>query len=56
LLGWLKQDDDAFEQKLRSDSESGKFDELIASVIAEDDAGETVDLEASCNQDVLETL
>ena len=56
LLGWLKQDDDAFEKNLRSDVDAGKFDELIASVIAEDNAGETIDLEASCNQDVLETL
>lgn len=49
LLSWLTQDDDVFEQKLRADIDSGKFDQLIADVIAEDDAGETLDLEASCN-------
>ena len=38
LLGWLKQDDDTFEKNLRSDVDAGKFDELIASVIAEDSA------------------
>jgi hypothetical protein len=49
LVEWLGQDDDAFEQRLRADVDAGKFDQLIADVIAEDDAGETIDLEASCN-------
>ena len=56
ILDWLKQEDDAFENQLRTDVEAGKFDELIADVIAEDELGETIDLEASCNQDILETL
>jgi hypothetical protein len=46
LLDWLKQDDDAFEKKLRADVAAGKFDQLIADVIAEDEAGETIELEA----------
>ncbi len=49
VLAWLAQDDDAFEKQLRSDVEAGKFDRLIAEVIAEDDRGETIDLETSCN-------
>ena len=56
LLEWLEQDDDAFEKRLRAGVEAGKFDKLIADVTAEDDAGEAVDLETSCNQDVLETV
>ena len=56
LLDWLEQEDDAFEQRLRADAEAGKFDQLIAAVIAEDEAGETVDLDASCDQNVLETV
>ena len=56
ILDWLKQEDDAFENQLRTDVEARKFDELIADVIAEDELGETIDLEASCNQDILETL
>ncbi len=56
LLGWLEQDDDDFEKQLRADVKAGKFDKLIAAVIAEDDAGETIELEASCNQDVLEAV
>ena len=56
LLEWLEQDDDAFEKRLRADVETGKFDKLIADVIAEDDAGETIDFETSCDQDVLETV
>ena len=55
LLEWLEQDDDAFEKRLRADVETGKFDKLIADVTAEDDAGETIDFETSCDQDVLET-
>lgn len=49
LLAWLEQEDDAFEKKLRIDVESGKFDQLIAEVITEDDLGETRDLETSCH-------
>ena len=49
LLGWLEQEDDAFEKRLRADVDAGKFDQLIADVIAEDEAGETLDLEASCD-------
>ncbi|MGB7413411.1 MAG: hypothetical protein WA902_04300 [Thermosynechococcaceae cyanobacterium] len=49
LLGWLEQDDDSFERQLRADVEAGKLDQLIANVISEDDAGETIDLEASCD-------
>lgn len=49
LLSWLKQEDDAFEKRLRADVEAGKLDQLIADVIAEDDLGETIDLEASCH-------
>ena len=45
LLNWLEQDD-AFEKRLRADAEAGKFDKLIADVIAEDDAGETINLES----------
>jgi hypothetical protein len=56
ILGWIKLDDDAFEAKLRTDTDSGKFDRLLAKVIAEDEKGETIDLETSCDQDVLETV
>ena len=56
LLSWLEQEDDDFEKRLRTDAEAGKLDQLIADVIAEDDLGETVDLEASCNQDILEAI
>ena len=49
LLEWLEQEDDDFEKQLRNDVEAGKFDQLIADVIAEDDMGETIDLETSCN-------
>ncbi len=56
LLSWLEQDDDAFEKQLRADVEAGKLDNLIADVIAEDEEGETIDLEASCDQDLLETV
>ncbi|WP_299415137.1 hypothetical protein [Acaryochloris sp. IP29b_bin.148] len=56
LLGWLEQSDDDFERQLRTDVEAGKFDQLIADVIAEDDAGETIHLEASCNKDFLEAV
>ena len=56
LLEWLEQDDDAFERRLRADVEAGKFDQLIADVIAEDEAGETIDLETSCDEDVLEAV
>jgi hypothetical protein len=62
MLAWLEQDsdasssDDAFERKLRADVEAGNFDQLIAQVIAEDNSGETIDLETPCRQDVLETL
>lgn len=56
LLEWLEQEDDTFEKRLRADADAGKFDRLIAAVIAEDEAGETVELEASCDQDVLETV
>ncbi len=45
LLGWLEQDDDAFEKRIRADVEVGAFDRLIADVIAQDEAGETTDLE-----------
>ena len=56
LLGWLEQEDDDFEKQLCTDVEAGKFDQLIAEVIAEDDLRETIDLEASCNQDILEAI
>lgn len=56
LLEWLGQEDDDFEKKLRQDVEAGKFDSLIAKVIAEDEAGETVDLETSCQQELLERI
>ena len=56
ILGWLKQEDDDFEKQLRADVEAGKLDQLIADVIAEDDLGETLDLETSCNQDILEAI
>ena len=49
ILGWLEQEDDTFEKQLRIDVEAGKLDQLIADVIAEDDLGETIDLETSCN-------
>jgi hypothetical protein len=45
LLGWLEQQDDKFERKVHADLQAGKFDQLIARVIAEDDAGETSALE-----------
>ena len=44
LLGWLQQDDDAFEKRLRADAEAGVFDRLIADVMAQDEMGETTDL------------
>ena len=44
LLGWLQQDDDAFEKRLRADVEAGAFDRLIADVMAQDEMGETTDL------------
>ncbi len=56
LLTWLEQEDDAFEKQLRADVDAGKFDKLIASVIAEDESGATIDLEASCDKDVLEAV
>ena len=56
ILDWLKQEDDTFEKQLRNDVEAGKFDDLIADVVAEDELGETIDLETSCNQEILETL
>ena len=56
ILGWLKQEDDDFEKQLRADVEAGKLDQLIANVIAEDNLGETLDLETSCNQDILEAI
>ncbi|ELS02207.1 hypothetical protein Xen7305DRAFT_00019200 [Xenococcus sp. PCC 7305] len=49
LIVWLEQEDDTFEKQLRIDVEAGKLDRLIADVIAEDDLGETIDLETSCN-------
>jgi cytochrome P450 len=48
LLDWVEQEDDPFEQRLRADVAAGKLDALIAKAIAEDEAGETIDLEASC--------
>ncbi|MGK7894446.1 MAG: hypothetical protein AB4372_12675 [Xenococcus sp. (in: cyanobacteria)] len=56
ILGWLEQEDDDFEKQLRADVKAGKLDQLIASVIVEDDSGETLDLETSCNQDILEAI
>lgn len=56
VLGWLEQGDDDFERRLRTDVEAGKFDQIIADVIAEDEAGETINLEASCDEDLLETV
>ena len=56
LLGWLEQEDDAFETRVRADADAGRFDMLIAAVVAEDEAGETVNLEAACDEDVLETV
>jgi hypothetical protein len=45
---WVVQDDDGFEQRLQQDMEAGKLDGLIAEVLAEDEAGEAIDLETSC--------
>ncbi|NES24628.1 MAG: hypothetical protein F6K41_38400 [Symploca sp. SIO3E6] len=42
ILGWLEQEDDAFEKRLRADVDAGKLDQLIADVIAEDELGETI--------------
>ncbi|QUY45813.1 hypothetical protein HRE53_29325 (plasmid) [Acaryochloris sp. 'Moss Beach'] len=56
VLGWLEQSDDDFERRLRTDVEAGQFDQLIADVIAEDEAGETINLEASCDKDLLEAV
>lgn len=56
LLGWLEQDDDDFEKRLRADVEAGKFGKLIAAVIAEDEAGETLDLDASCDESFSEAI
>lgn len=49
LLGWVEQEDDPFERQLRADVAAGRFDRLVAEAVAEDEAGETIDLEASCN-------
>ncbi|NEQ67302.1 MAG: hypothetical protein F6K21_17695 [Symploca sp. SIO2D2] len=46
ILGWLEQED-AFEKRLRADVDAGKLDQLIADVIAEDELGETIDLETA---------
>ncbi|NEQ69797.1 MAG: hypothetical protein F6K21_30760 [Symploca sp. SIO2D2] len=43
ILGWLEQEDDAFEKRLRADVDAGKLDQIIADVIAEDELGETKD-------------
>jgi HAMP domain-containing protein len=43
LLGWVEQEDDPFEQRLRADVAAGKLDKLIAEAIAEDEVGETID-------------
>ncbi len=48
LLSWLEQDEDAFEKQLRADVEAGKLDSLIAEVVAEYEAGETIDLDLAC--------
>jgi hypothetical protein len=48
LLSWVEQEDGPFEKRLRADVAAGKLDKLIAEAIAEDEAGETIDLEASC--------
>ncbi|NES00503.1 MAG: hypothetical protein F6J86_43110 [Symploca sp. SIO1B1] len=56
ILGWLEQEDDAFEKRLRADVDAGKLDQIIADVIAEDELGETIDLETSCNEEILEAL
>jgi len=47
ILGWLEQEDDAFEKQLRADVDAGKLDQLIADVIAEDKLRETIDLETA---------
>jgi len=49
LLSWLEREDDAFEKQLRADIDAGILDHLIAEAIAEDDSGETIDLESPCN-------
>ncbi|NET60375.1 MAG: hypothetical protein F6K47_30795 [Symploca sp. SIO2E6] len=49
ILSWLDQEDDAFEKRLRADVDAGKLDQLIANVVAEDELGETIDIETSCN-------
>jgi len=56
ILGWLEQEDDAFEKRLRADVDAGKLDQIIADVITEDELGETIDLETSCNEEILEAL
>lgn len=56
LLEWLRHEDDAFEGQLRKDVEAGKLDTLIAEAMAEHEAGETMDFEASCDETVLETV
>jgi hypothetical protein len=56
LLGWVEQEDDLFEKRLREDVAVGKLDKLIAEAIAEDEAGETIDLETSCERALLEAV
>jgi hypothetical protein len=46
LLGWLKQDNNNFGRKLKTDVNGGKFDQLVNRIIAEDGAEETIDLES----------
>lgn len=48
LLSWVEQEDDPFEKRLRADVAAGRLDRLIAEAVAEDEAGETIDLETSC--------
>lgn len=54
LLAWLE--DDVFEQQLRKDVEAGKLDELLAEATTEYEAGETIELEAPCDEAVLEIV
>lgn len=56
LFNWIILEDDAFESQLRQDVDAGHLDELIAKAIAEDIAGETIDLETSCDEAILATV
>jgi hypothetical protein len=56
LVEWLGQHEDAFERRLRADAQAGRLDLLAAGAIAEYEVGDTIDLDAPCDADVLEEL